>query len=128
VEKAQAIIQSIVREFKPGEVIHGTVAKFLEFGALIALSPNKDALLHISEITPYGARTAEELLKPGQEISVKITEVLPDGKIRLTLFGVDNPGLPERRPGSAPSPRPVQDRRRPIISQNRDRYHHRPRT
>lgn len=105
VEKAQATIMAIIKEFKAGEIISGSVSKFLEFGALIALSPNKDALLHISEITPYGVQTAEQLLKVGQELSVKITEVLPDGKIRLTLFGVDNPGLPERKAG-APSSSP----------------------
>jgi polyribonucleotide nucleotidyltransferase len=127
VQKAQETISAIVKEFQPGEIINGTVIKFLEFGALISLSPNKDALLHISEITPYGVSTPEQLLRVGQALTVKITEILPDGKIRLTLSGVDNPDLPERK-GPAPSSEYHQrpPRRQSPYHRSGPRQYHRP--
>ena len=123
VQKAQDTILSITKEFKAGEMIEGTVARFIEFGALIALSPNKDALLHISEITPYGVQTPEQLFKIGQKLSVKITEVLPDGKMRLTLLGTDNPNLPERKQGQPQNERrPPPYNRQPYGQSRNDRY------
>lgn len=84
-EKAESLIKDIVREFEVGEIVNGKVSKILDFGAVVELSPNKEGLVHISELAPRRVATVDEIVKVGQNILVKIIEVLPDGKIRLSL-------------------------------------------
>ncbi|KKU10070.1 MAG: hypothetical protein UX14_C0027G0010, partial [Parcubacteria group bacterium GW2011_GWF1_45_5] len=73
--------------------------------------------------TPYGVQTPEQLFKIGQKLSVKITEVLPDGKMRLTLLGTDNPNLPERKQGQPQNERrPPPYNRQPYGQSRNDRY------
>ena len=91
VAKAESLIKSIVKEFEVGEILDGKVSKILDFGAVVELSPNKEGLVHISELAPRRVATVDEIVKVGQTITVKVIEVLPDGKIRLSLKQVTNP-------------------------------------
>lgn len=98
VQQALEAIQALVKEFKPGEVVNGTVTKFLDFGVLVSIGPRREGLLHISELTPYGVNSPDQLLKLNQNIQVRVSEVLPDGKIRLSLHNVENPSFLNRLP------------------------------
>ncbi|KKS08406.1 MAG: polyribonucleotide nucleotidyltransferase [Candidatus Brennerbacteria bacterium RIFOXYC1_FULL_41_11] len=87
---AEALIKGIVKEYEVGEILEGKVSKILDFGAVIELSPNKEGLVHISELAPRRVNTVDEIVKLGQIISVKVIEILPDGKIRLSLKQATN--------------------------------------
>lgn len=83
--KAVERIKAITKELKVGELLQGKVARIMEFGAIVELSPNTDGMVHISELAPYRVKTVEDVVKIGDIIPVKVKELKPDGKISLSL-------------------------------------------
>ena len=53
--KAKAMIEAIVKEYKPGEMYDGEVTRLMDFGAFVRIGPGKDAegLVHVSEVAPF---------------------------------------------------------------------------
>jgi polyribonucleotide nucleotidyltransferase len=90
-EKAVQLIKQITKEYKVGEIVNGKVSKILDFGAIVEIGPNQEGMIHISELAPKRIENVEEIVKLGQVLPVKIIEVLPDGKIRLSLKRVTHP-------------------------------------
>ena len=86
IEACKAKIRAIVQVPEVGEVYHGKVVSIMAFGAFVEIIPNKDGLLHISEIDWKRYETMEETgLKEGDEIDVKLLEIDPKtGKLRLS--------------------------------------------
>lgn len=85
IEKALARIKGIVAKPEVGEVYTGKVKNITSFGAFIEILPNKDGLLHISEIDHKRVNNVEDELKEGQEIEVKLIAVDPKtGKLKLS--------------------------------------------
>jgi polyribonucleotide nucleotidyltransferase len=84
VQKAVAIIQDIVREVEPERIYLGKVKKIVEFGAFVEVIPGTEGLLHISQIAENRIRTVGDVLAEGDEVLVKVIEVDPGGKIRLS--------------------------------------------
>ena len=83
----------------------GRVERITDFGAFIEIMPGVDGLLHVSEIANYRVRDVRDELKEGEQIMVKVINIDPSGKVRLSrkaLLGPDE--------GTAPrEPRPVHD-------------------
>jgi polyribonucleotide nucleotidyltransferase len=83
----------------------GTVARITDFGAFIEIMPGVDGLLHVSEIANYRVKDVRDELKEGEQMLVKVINIDPSGKVRLSrraLLGPDE--------GTAPrEPRPVHD-------------------
>jgi polyribonucleotide nucleotidyltransferase len=78
-------VKKIVTIPEVGQVYKGIVKTIVQFGAFVEILPNKDGLLHISEIEWNKVKEVSDVLKEGQEIEVKITEIDPKtGKIKLT--------------------------------------------
>ena len=86
IEACKAKIRGIVAVPEVGEVYHGKVVSIMAFGAFVEILPNKDGLLHISEIGWERYNTMEETgLKEGDEIDVKLIEIdSKTGKLRLS--------------------------------------------
>ncbi len=84
VQKAVAIIQDIVREVEVGRIYIGKVKKIVEFGAFVEVIPGTEGLLHISQIDETRIRAVTDVLAEGDEVLVKVIEVDPSGKIRLS--------------------------------------------
>nr|WP_312576166.1 polyribonucleotide nucleotidyltransferase [Sedimentibacter sp.] len=82
--KAKKIIEDIVKEIEVGEIILGKVVRITTFGAFVALTDNKDGLLHISQISDKRVNKVEDVLNIGDEILVKVTEIDQQGKIKLS--------------------------------------------
>ncbi|KAA0227116.1 polyribonucleotide nucleotidyltransferase [candidate division KSB1 bacterium] len=82
--KAKAIIQGMVAEPEVGAVYQGTVKGIKEFGAFVEIMPGREGLLHISQIDHRRIARVEDVLKLGDEVTVKLIEVAPDGKLRLS--------------------------------------------
>jgi polyribonucleotide nucleotidyltransferase len=83
-QRAVKLIQDITRELQVGEVYVGRVARIVPFGAFIELVPGRDGLLHISQVSKERIDRVEDVLKLGDEIEVRIIEIDPQGKVRLS--------------------------------------------
>jgi polyribonucleotide nucleotidyltransferase len=84
VQKAVAIIQDIVREVEVDRIYVGKVKKIVEFGAFVEVIPGTEGLLHISQIAETRIRAVTDVLAEGDEVLVKVIEVDPSGKMRLS--------------------------------------------
>lgn len=82
--KAKKIIEDIVKEIEVGEIILGKVVRITTFGAFVALTDNKDGLLHISQISDKRVNKVEDVLNIGDEILVKVMEIDQQGKVKLS--------------------------------------------
>ena len=83
-EKAKEMIESLVEEPEIGKKYGGTVRRITNFGAFIEILPGTDGLLHISEIDNKRVERVEDYFKVGDNVEVKIVNIDPEGKIRLS--------------------------------------------
>ena len=78
-------VRKIVAVPEVGQIYKGKVKTIVQFGAFVEILPNKDGLLHISEIEWRKIGKVEDVLKEGQEVEVKIIEIdSKTGKIKLS--------------------------------------------
>jgi polyribonucleotide nucleotidyltransferase len=84
VQEAIDIIQGICKEAEVGRVHLGKVKKVVDFGAFVEIMPGTEGLLHISQIAEERTRRVEDVLNEGDAVLVKVIEVDPSGKIRLS--------------------------------------------
>jgi len=79
-------IRAIPEKYIPGHIIKGKVAKLTNFGAFVELEPGLEGLLHISELADHKIDKPQDVVKPGDEVEVKILKVDSDArKIGLSL-------------------------------------------
>ena len=83
-QKAVNIIDSITREIEVGLICTGKVTRIATFGAFIDLGGGKEGLLHISKIAKERINKVEDVLKVGDEVTVKVYEIDDQGRINLT--------------------------------------------
>jgi len=83
-EKAKAMIQSQLEEPELDRVYEGKVRRIADFGAFIEIIPGTDGLLHISEIDYTRTEKVEDVFKLGDMVQVKVIEIDPMGKVRLS--------------------------------------------
>jgi polyribonucleotide nucleotidyltransferase len=95
-EQAMKTIEDLTRELRIGETYVGKVVRITPFGAFVELTPGRDGLLHISQIAPERIERVEDVLNMGDEVMVKILEIDPAGKVRLTRKGLLDSG-PSRK-------------------------------
>lgn len=89
-KKAADWVEGIVKEFQPGEEYVGKVRRILNFGAMIEIMPGKEGLVHISQLAPYRVEKVEDVVKLGQEVKVRVSEIDDQGRVNLSmLFGED---------------------------------------
>lgn len=85
VEDAQEHIKSLIAEVEVGQEYDGKIIKILDFGAFVSLLPGKDGFLHISQISKIRINDIREWVHEGQEVSVRVSEIDKQGRVRLTL-------------------------------------------
>ena len=83
-QKARSIIEGIVKEVVIGEIYLGTVKRIEKFGAFVEILPNKDGLVHISQLSNERVAKTEDAVKIGDKIMVKVTEIDGQGRINLS--------------------------------------------
>jgi len=83
-ERAIDQIKAITAEAEVGKIYRGKVVGIKEFGAFVEILPDKDGLLHISEIADYRVKQVEDVLKMGDEVWVKVLGIDDRGKIKLS--------------------------------------------
>ncbi|MCH6267075.1 MULTISPECIES: polyribonucleotide nucleotidyltransferase [Neobacillus] len=87
-QKAKQIIEDIVREVVVGQLYLGKVKRIEKFGAFVEIFAGKDGLVHISELAEERVGKVEDVLKIGDEILVKVTEIDKQGRVNLSRKAV----------------------------------------
>jgi polyribonucleotide nucleotidyltransferase len=87
-QKAKKIIEDIVREVEVGQMYLGKVKRIEKFGAFVEIFAGKDGLVHISELAEERVGKVEDVLKIGDEILVKVTEIDKQGRVNLSRKAV----------------------------------------
>ncbi|WP_277968789.1 polyribonucleotide nucleotidyltransferase [Sphingomonas echinoides] len=82
-------IKGIVEEAEVGKVYDGKVVNLVDFGAFVNFMGGKDGLVHVSEIKNERVEKVSDVLSEGQEVKVKVLEIDPRGKVRLSMRVVD---------------------------------------
>ncbi len=88
-EEAKKRIELITADVEVGAVYEGKVARLMDFGAFVTILPGKDGLVHISQICEERVEKVSDKLSEGDKVKVKVLEVDKQGRIRLSMKGVD---------------------------------------
>jgi len=105
IEAAKAWILGIVEEAEVGKIYNGKVVNLVDFGAFVNFMGGKDGLVHVSEIRNERVEKVSDVLSEGQEVKVKVLEIDPRGKVRLSMRVVDQEtgeALEDTRPPREP--------------------------
>ncbi|ALS27599.1 polyribonucleotide nucleotidyltransferase [Paenibacillus cisolokensis] len=86
--RAKQIIEGIVKEVVVGEIYEGTVKRIEKFGAFVEILPNKEGLVHISQLAAERVAKVEDVVKIGDIVTVKVTEIDQLGRINLSRKAV----------------------------------------
>jgi polyribonucleotide nucleotidyltransferase len=100
--KAIGIIQELTATPELNKTYMGKVQRITDFGAFIEIMPGVDGLLHVSEIAHYRVKDVRDELKEGDQVMVKVINIDPSGKIRLSRKALLTPpegGTPEAAQG-----------------------------
>ena len=111
--KAIAIIQELTATPELNKTYMGKVQRITDFGAFVEIMPGLDGLLHISEIAHYRVKEVRDELKEGDQVMVKVINIDPSGKIRLSRKALLQPEEGQQaRPEGADGGPPRGDRPR----------------
>lgn len=105
IEAAMNWIKGIVEEAEVGKIYNGKVVNLVDFGAFVNFMGGKDGLVHVSEIKNERVEKVSDVLSEGQEVKVKVLEIDPRGKVRLSMRVVDQETgaeLEDNRPAREP--------------------------
>jgi len=122
-ERARQMVQAITAEPVVGETYQGTVKSVTAFGAFVEIMPGTEALLHVSEMRHTRVEKPEDVVKKGEQVTVKLIDRDERGRLRLSMKALlpkpegtpDAPASPEQGGGSeggSGEERPRSDRPR----------------
>ena len=88
IEKALNWIKSLVEEPEVGKIYEGKVVSIKDFGAFVNILPGVDGMLHISQLSDKRVAKVTDVIKEGQTVRVKLTDIDDRGRLSLTMKGV----------------------------------------
>jgi len=94
-DKAREIVEGLTEEAVVGRIYTGKVVRTTDFGAFVEILPNKDGLVHISQLASERVESVEDVAKVGDEITVMVTSIDGDNRIRLSRQAVLEGWTPE---------------------------------
>ena len=106
IERAKAKILSLTEDLPEvkvarGEIYNGKVVSIMPYGAFVEIAPGRDGLVHISELSEDPAvrtENVEDVVQQGEEITVMVIDVAPNGKVSLSRRAALTGELPEPKP------------------------------
>ncbi|WP_314208354.1 polyribonucleotide nucleotidyltransferase [Vagococcus salmoninarum] len=84
IKKAISIIEELTREVTVGEIFNAKIVRVEKFGVFVNLIKGKDALVHISQLAVERVKEVEDVVKLGDEILVKVTEIDKMGRVNAS--------------------------------------------
>jgi polyribonucleotide nucleotidyltransferase len=113
-QKAIKMIEALIRDVEVGATYTGKVTRIMSFGAFVEILPGKDGLVHISELADYRVDKVEDVVKVGDELTVKVTEIDSQGRVNLSRRAVlekVSTSHSDRGKDSSPADRPFRRQR-----------------
>jgi len=103
----------VEERFAANMVVNGKVTRTADFGAFVELEPGLEVLVHISELAPQRVRAVADVVKPGQDVRVRILEVDKEKRrISLSIRRAEETVAPAP---SAPAPEAAKSKKRPPL-------------
>ena len=103
-EEAQKIIEGLTRKVHEGEIFSGVVTRIIPIGAFVEILPGKEGMIHISQLSEARVERVEDVVRQGDEVTVRVREIDSRGRINLTLRGVSQNGGISSFPQPTPTP------------------------
>ena len=129
-EMAHEMIRKLTEDVEVGKIYEGKVKRIMDFGAFIEVLPGKEGLCHISKLDFKRVNKVTDILKVGDTVKVKVTEIDAMGRVNLSRKAAlpqDRPGDEQPGDGSSREEHPRDERPRGAGSSS-DRHHKRDRS
>ncbi len=89
-EAAKRRVEMITADVEVGTIYEGKVARLMDFGAFVTILPGRDGLVHISQISEERVQNVSDKLAEGDVVRVKVLEGDKQGRIRLSMKGLED--------------------------------------
>ncbi len=89
-DEALRRIEEITADIEVGRIYEGKVARIMDFGAFVTLMPGRDGMVHISQLSDERVQSVGDVVSVGEVVKVKVMEIDKQGRVRLTMRGIDN--------------------------------------
>jgi polyribonucleotide nucleotidyltransferase len=99
-EEAKIAVMGVTSDPEMGRVYNGTVKRIMDFGAFVEILPGREGLVHISKLSRQRIANVTDVLKEGQEIPVKLTEIDKMGRLNLSYIDAIDPDGADSGPKS----------------------------
>jgi len=83
-QRAIKIIEDIIADVEVGKIYKGKVTRLMNFGAFVEILPGKEGLVHISQLCNHRVESVEDVVKEGDEVWVKVTEIDDQDRVNLS--------------------------------------------
>jgi polyribonucleotide nucleotidyltransferase len=87
-EAALERIRALTQDVELGEIYTGKVVRVADFGVFVEILPGKDGMCHVSQLADFHVARVEDVAELGDEIMVMVTDISPEGKVRLSRQAV----------------------------------------
>jgi polyribonucleotide nucleotidyltransferase len=84
-QKAQQMIEAIIKDVEAGQIYEGKVTRVMEIGAFVELLPGKEGMVHISKLSYDHVKSVTDVVNVGDIVKVKVTEIDSRGRINLSM-------------------------------------------
>ena len=103
--RALDAVRALTEEVEVGKIYTGTVRRIVDFGAFVEILPGKEGLVRTSQLADYHVNRPEEVVAPGDEVTVMVVEVDPQGRINLSRKAALSGEMPSQDELDAERPR-----------------------
>lgn len=83
--KAISIVEKITEEPEVGRIYHGVIKRVMAFGAFCEILPNREGLIHVSELSNEFVKNVEDVIKIGDNVDVKLIKIDEQGRLNLSI-------------------------------------------
>ncbi len=105
VQRAKGEVEGLTAEAEVGKIYKGKVTRIMGIGVFVEIFPGKEGLIRMNQLAPTFVEKAEDVVKEGEEIEVKVLEVDQQGRINLSRKAVTHPGSEKDAGGGSGGPR-----------------------
>ncbi len=113
IEKAKQMVEAYTAEVEIGKIYRGTVRRITDFGAFVEILPGQEGLVHISKLADYRVARVQDVVRVGDEILVKVTDVDEMGRINLSRRDAIEPTGAKKSSGRGSAGRRTSGTHRP---------------
>jgi len=84
-QKAMDIVHGLIAEAEVGKIYEGKITRLMNFGAFCEILPNKEGLIHVSELSDTFVKNVEDVVKVGDKVNVKVIEIDKMKRVNLSV-------------------------------------------